>query len=116
MMLDELDKQTLAEIRDVVGAVNAEAVEIILTYEWLPTSDVARFSPGTLLCWDVDWIAPGPIVGRAYYDPDGWDVEVIATPWGCRLEGPRRIRRRAHFPDYIVWRVERHAKATTGIA
>jgi hypothetical protein len=111
MMLDELDKQTLAEIRDVVGAVNDTAV--ILPG---PHGTTLEFLPGTLLCWDVDWIAPGPIVGRAYYDPDGWDVEVIATPWGCRLEGPRRIRRRAHFPDYIVWRVERHAKATTGIA
>lgn len=103
-MPDVLDAASQAMIRDVVGAVNANTVEIRLTHEGLPGSEVVRFSPGALFCYDITWVSGESIHGSCWYDPDGFDQDIR---FPASVVDPIRVRKwRAHFPDYVIWRVE----------
>lgn len=107
-MPDALDDQTLAEIRAVVGAVNANTL-VLPGRHGGPLEQAGLqliFRPGELFCYDVSWIERESIHGSCWYDPHGFDWEAV-SPGDWNLDRfPVMVRRRAHFPDYVVWKVD----------
>lgn len=96
-MPDVLDAATQAMMADVCGSVNRNELVLPGRFETILT-----FPPGTLVCWDIEWIPGSEIMGQCWYDPDGFDLEAVCPL--ARLSV--MVRRRAHFPDHVLWRVD----------